>query len=77
MSDWRDLPCDERFGIVMTGLIFATLSWLHGPESPRIDVRVDSPSPQTLRAQIVQRLVPAHANASDYVSSLAETFAFA
>jgi hypothetical protein len=54
-----DLPCDERFGTVVTGLVFATLSWLNGYESPRIEVRIDSPSAQTIRMQVVQRAAPA------------------
>ena len=50
----------------MTGLIFATLSWLQGCESPRIEVRVDNPSAQVVRLQLVQRVAaaPAYVNAS-------------
>ena len=54
-----DLPCDERFSTIITGLVFATLSWMQGCDAPRIEIRIDSPSPQTLRIQMVQRIVPA------------------
>src|SRR5262245_22072931 len=58
-SDASELPCDERFSTIITGLIFATLSWMQGCDSPRIEIRVDSPSAQTLRMQMVQRVAPA------------------
>jgi hypothetical protein len=53
-----ELPCDERFSTIVTGLVFATLSWMQGCDSPRIEIRVDGPTPQTLRVQMVQRVVP-------------------
>jgi hypothetical protein len=73
-----DLQCEERFGIIVTGLIFAMLSWLHGCESPRIEVRIDSPAPHALRMQMIQRLAPppAHANTPGQASALSETLAF-
>ena len=76
-SDCGDQPCDERFGTILTGLIFATLSWLHGCEAPRIEARVDSPSPPVLRMQMVQRLVSAPGHASAQAAPFTETFAFA
>jgi hypothetical protein len=77
--DAADVSCDERFGTIATGLILATLSWLHGCESPRIEIRADAPSPLTLRLQIVQRLAPAppHANTIGQAGDLTETVAFA
>jgi hypothetical protein len=54
-----DLPCDERFSTIVTGLVFATLSWMQGCDAPRIEIRVDGPSVQTLRLQMVQRVAPA------------------
>ena len=74
-----DIHCDERFGTIVTGLIFATLSWLQGYESPRIEVRVDNPSAQIVRLQMVQRVAPAPAyvNASTSAGTLTETIAFA
>jgi hypothetical protein len=74
-----DLQCEERFGIIITGLIFATLSWLPGCESPRIEVRIDTPAPHALRLQLIQRLAPApaHANTPGQTSPLTETLAFA
>jgi hypothetical protein len=73
--DCGDLQCDERFGTIVTGLIFATLSWLQGCEAPRIEVRVDSPSAHVLRLQMVQRLVSATTAAP--AGPVTETFAFA
>jgi ParB-like nuclease family protein len=76
--DAVDINCDERFGTIVTGLILATLSWLRGCESPRIEVRVDALSPQSLRLQMVQRLAPApsHVNAAGQPGDLTETIAF-
>ena len=34
---------------------------MHGCDSPRIEIRVDGPSAQTLRLQMVQRVAPAPA----------------
>ncbi len=78
-AECGDIQCDERFGAVVTGLIFATLSWLQGCESPRIEVRVDNPSAQTVRLQLVQRVAaaPAYVNASTSASTLTETMALA
>jgi hypothetical protein len=75
--DAVDINCDERFGTIVTGLILATLSWLRGCESPRIEVRVDALSPQSLRLQMVQRLAPApsYVNAAAQASDLTETIA--
>jgi hypothetical protein len=74
-----DAQCDERVSAIVSGLIFATLSWLQDCEAPRIEVRIDSPSPQTLRLQVVQRLAPppAHINATTPVGSVTETMACA
>ena len=58
-AECSDLPCDDRFSVIVTGLVFATLSWMQGCDSPRIEIRVDSPSAQTLRMQMVQRVAPA------------------
>lgn len=78
-SDTGDLPCDERLSTIVTGLTFATLSWLHGCDSPRIEVRVDSPSAQMLRMQMVQRIAPppAYAYSAAPAGSLTETIALA
>jgi hypothetical protein len=76
--DCGDLPCDERFSTIVTGLIFATLSWMPGCESPRIEIRIDSPSPQALRMQMVQRVAPAPPTALNGPGgSLTETIALA
>jgi hypothetical protein len=77
-ADCGDAFCDERFSAIVSGLIFANLSWLQGCESPRIEVRVDSPSPQTLRMQMVQRLAPAppSVHASSPAGTVTETIAF-
>lgn len=69
-----DLPCDERFSTVVTGLVFATLSWMQGCDSPRVEIRVDSPSAQTLRVQMVQRVAPAPHSAAP-AGSLTEAIA--
>jgi hypothetical protein len=71
-----DLPCDERFSTIVTGLVFATLAWMQGCDSPRIEVRVDSPSAQTLRLQMVQRVAPVPPAAHDAAAgSLTEAIA--
>ena len=77
--DAADVSCDERFGTIVTGLILATLSWLRGSESPRIEVRVDAPSSQSLRLQMVQRVAvaPSHVAAAAPAADLTETIAFA
>jgi hypothetical protein len=69
-----DLPCDERFSTIVTGLVFATLSWMQGCDSPRIEVRVDAPAAQTLRVQMVQRVAPAPHHAAP-AGSLTEAMA--
>ena len=69
-----DLPCDERFSTIVTGLVFATLSWMQGCDSPRIEVRVDAPSAQTLRVQMVQRVAAAPHHAAP-AGSLTEAIA--
>jgi hypothetical protein len=69
-----DLPCDERFSTIVTGLVFATLSWMQGCDSPRIEVRVDAPAAQTLRVQMVQRVQPAPHHAAP-AGSLTEVMA--
>jgi hypothetical protein len=56
--DVADAQCDEQFGTVVSGLLFATLAWMEGSDASRVDVRVDAPSPQVLRLQIVQRAAP-------------------
>ena len=48
-----------RAFLIVAGLVFANLSWMQGCDSPRIEIRVDSPSAQTLRMQMVQRVAPA------------------
>jgi hypothetical protein len=74
-----DVTCDERFGTVVTGLILATLSWLHGCDSPRIEVRADAPALQTVRLQMVQRLAapPPRVHTIGQPGDLTETIAFA
>jgi len=77
-AECSDLPCDERFSTIVTGLVFATLSWMQGCDSPRIEIRVDSPSAQTVRLQIVQRAAPAPSASyqAGPAGSLTETIAF-
>jgi hypothetical protein len=74
-----DLQCDDRFGTIVTGLIFATLSWVQGCDWPRIEGRVDSPAPHALRMQIIQRLAPApaHSSTPGQAGTLIEAFAVA
>ena len=74
-----DLPCDERFSTIVTGLVFATLSWMQGCDSPRIEIRIDNPSPQTVRVQMVQRIAsaPLGAHGAAPAGSLTEAIALA
>ena len=74
-----DLPCDERFSTIITGLVFATLSWMQDCDSPRIEIRVDGLSVQTLRMQMVQRVAPAPSatHTAGSTGSLTETIALA
>ena len=78
-AECGDIQCDERFGAILTGLIFATLSWLQGYGSPRIEVRVDNPSGQVVRLQLVQRVAvaPPYVNASTSAGTLTEAMALA
>ena len=78
--DVADAHCDEQFGTVVSGLLFATLAWMEGSDASRVDIRVDAPSPQLLRVQIVQRaaLPPSHGvESSDAAGqNLTESLAF-
>jgi hypothetical protein len=79
VPECNDVACDERFSTIVSGLVFANLSWMQGCDSPRIEIRVDSPSAQTLRMQMVQRVAPAPSAAHDTApgGSLTETIALA
>ena len=78
--DVVDAQCDEQFGTVVSGLLFAALAWMEGSDASRVDVRVDAPSAEMLRLLIVQRaaLPPAHAGGDSEGSgqNLIETMAF-
>jgi ParB-like chromosome segregation protein Spo0J len=63
--DVAEAQCDEHFGTVVSGLLFATLGWMEGSDAARIDIRVDAPSPQSLRTQIVQRAAPPPPHATE------------
>jgi hypothetical protein len=76
-AEASDVQCDEDLCTVTTGLVLASLSWLHGWETPRIEVRADAPASTLLRLQIVQRLVPPPAVAGAASVDLTETIAFA
>ena len=78
--DVGDAQCDDQFGTVVSGLLFAALAWMEGSDASRVEVRVDAPSGQMLRLQIVQRaaLPPAHAanDGEGPGQNLTETMAF-
>lgn len=65
------MTLDEDVGsVVVTGCIFATLSWMSGAGSmdePRIEVRADAPNSRTLRVEVVQRTTPVPAEMSRYL----------
>ena len=72
-----DLPCDERFSTIVSGLVFAAVSWMQDGDTPRIEIRVDGLSAQMLRMQMVQRVAsaPAAAHTSGPTGNLTETIA--
>jgi ParB-like chromosome segregation protein Spo0J len=62
------LTLDEDLGsVVVTGCIFATLSWMDGVDEPHVEVRADAPNPRTLRVEIVQRMTPVPAELARYL----------
>ena len=59
---------DEELGVTaLTGCVFATLAWLEGVDDPRVEIRVDTPSARTLKAEVVQRMAPVPADAVRYL----------
>lgn len=62
---------DENLAVAITGLIFATLTWLQGFEAPRIELRADVAGPGTVKLQVVQRIAAVPADASQYFRSAA------
>jgi ParB-like chromosome segregation protein Spo0J len=78
--DVADAACDEQFKPVVSGLVLATLAWMEGCDALRVDVRVDAPSPQVLRTQIVQRAAlppPDAVDGRDSAERLTESMALA
>jgi hypothetical protein len=47
---------EEPAAVALTGCVFATLSWLEGVESPRIDIRAEANHTRSLQIEVTQRL---------------------
>ena len=71
--DAAALSFDENLGSALAGLIFATLAWVQGCEAPRIEVRADTPTPRSLKIEVVQRLAPVPEEAARHFRAPAGT----
>jgi hypothetical protein len=47
---------EEPAGVALTGCVFATLAWLEGIESPRVDIRAEANHTRSLQIEVTQRL---------------------
>ena len=63
---------EDPAATAITGCVFATLAWLEGVEEPRVEVRVDSPNPRTLKIEIVQRSMTVSVEPARYLRDAAQ-----
>ena len=47
---------EEPAVVALTGCVFATLAWLEGVESPRVDIRAEANHTRSLQIEVTQRL---------------------
>jgi hypothetical protein len=66
--DAASFTFDDDLGvIVITGCLFATLSWMDGSDEPHVEVRADAPNPRTLKIEVVQRTSPVPGEMARYL----------
>jgi len=59
---------DEEVGTVaIASAVFATLAWMDGVDTPRVEIRVDAPNPRTVKIEVVQRSSALPADAGRYL----------